>query len=243
MRLLGDRRRTKALNVSKRTIERGEGYTVSSKKTFEKVDADICLQNEEVAIYKEVYGHASVNIVNINTFDGLDRDKGVSCVGFTEDGKPILTDRESIKVKYAVYGGKVGDGFMTPIYNNGRKEVLYVRGEKVTRESKGFEALAQALGTSTDNCRKEIQGMLDRGSRKIYVRFLHNLCGLEQSFDLFTDVIVFSGESWRHPTDYNVIWNKVLLPNLKSEWRILTDEIRAVLEDKRNKQLQKEYGQ
>ena len=230
--------------MSKRVIDKGSNYTVTAKKPFQKLDAEVVLQNEEVAIYKEIFSHTSVNIVNVKTFDGLDINQAMSCCGFTEDGKPILTDRDDMKIKYHVFGSKVGDGFMTPTYNNGRKQVLYVRGEKVIRESKGFEALAECFGISPQKMQTEIEAMLDAGNRKIYIRFLHNLLGLEQSFGLFEDTIIFSGESWsHHEPDFNEVWNKVLLPKLKSEWRVLTPEIRAMLEAKRDRELEKEFGE
>jgi hypothetical protein len=216
--------------------------TFKTSKKIDKIDATLSLQLESIEIYKEIFSHTPMSIANIETLEGLEVEKAISCVGFDENGTPILSDRDDQKVKYHIFGSKIGSGFVTPVYNVGMTITKLVNGERTAIKIKGYEGLGRMLGVSAEKCQTEIQKCLDSGNERIYVRWLHNLLGLEEDYGLFKDEVIFSGQAWdRKEIDYNAVWNKILLPKLKSKWRILTPEMRSLLENKKTNRLREEF--
>lgn len=213
-----------------------EEYRVSQKKEIPKLDIDVLMGRIGIEIYLEIFREQAMPIVNIETFEGLETDEDLLCFGFTESGEPITTIEEFSRIKYVIYGSKSSQGFITPNFGRGRRcnDVVV----------KGWDAIASYCKCSPEYCKEQIQKLCDMGIQKrIYVRRVCNLVGLSDDFGLFKNPTVFSGEDWiRHNIDYNSVWNKMLLPKLKSKWRILTSEIRSGLEAKRAKALGEAYG-
>lgn len=218
-----------------------EDYKVSTKEQIPKIDINLAMSQIAIAIYLEIFSETSVAIANTETFEGLGRDENILCIGFTEDGFPITTMDEYDKIKYFVKGSKMSQALITPNFIRGRR---YTDANRKTTILKGWDAIASYCGCSPETCEKELQKLCDSGiQKKVYVRHVHNLVGLDSDYGLFKNPVIFSGQDWiRHNIDYNAVWNKILLPKIKSKWRILTPEIRGSLEAKKNKKLSEEYG-
>lgn len=215
-------------------------YKVSSKREIPKLDVDILMARVGIELYLEIFREDAQPIVNIETFEGLNPNESLLCFGFTESGQPITTMDEYSSIKYVIYGSKASQGFITPNYAKGRRFTNELRQTVIL---KGWDSIATYCKCSPEYCKQEIQKLCDMGVQKrIYVRRVCNLVGLSDDFGLFNNPTIFSGEDWiRHPIDYNSVWNKLLLPRLKSKWRILTSEVRSSVEAKKNAKLSKEY--
>ena len=217
-----------------------EQYKVSSKKEIPKLDVDILMSTIGIEIYLEIFREEPQPIVNIETFEGLNPNESLLCFGFREDGSPVISNDQHSEIKYLIMGSKASQGFVTPNYAKGRRFTNEFRQVTIL---KGWDAIGSYCKCSPEFCKQEIQKLCDMGVQKrIYVRRVCNLVGLNDDYALFHNPTIFSGEDWsRHGIDLNSVWNKLLLPRLKSKWRILTSEVRSSVEAKRNSQLSKEY--
>ena len=219
-----------------------EEYKVSSKKEIPKLDVDILMARVGIELYLEIFREEAMPICNVSTFEGLNPNESLLCFGFKENGEPVTTMDEYSSIKYVIYGSKASQGFITQNYSKGRRFTNEFRQVTIL---KGWDAIGSYCKCSPEFCKQEIQKLCDMGVQKrIYVRRVCNLVGLNDDFGLFHNPTIFSGEDWiRHNIDYNSVWNKLLLPRLKSKWRILTPEVRSSVEAKRNAKLSKEYAE
>lgn len=225
--------------MSHKIDEKVGSYRVTTKETIVHSDVNVAMDSESVAVYVEVYAVACVPMVNVVTMEGLDPENDIKAWGVDKDGNPVLDNKKVVWCGF--HGSKTGQRYITNVFRDGcyarpnpKEEPYFI---------KGWEIIGKMCKCSPDVAKKEIDTLLQSGCRKIYVRKLSNLLGLENDHGFFDDVTIFSSQNFdRKQPDYNAIINKLLLPSLKSEWRIRTKELVAMLNSKKTKQLESEYG-
>ena len=221
-------------------------FLVTSKKEIPAVDADIAMANITIELYLEVFRkNEPIEICNIDTLEGLSSDAQVLCFGFTKNGSPVTSMDQYDQIDFHIAGSKSSQAFITPDFTRG---IRFTDAKRQVTILKGWNAIAYRAGCSPEKCREEIQKLLDSGvNRRIYLRHLHNLIGMDSAgaeAANIKDPVIFSAQDWiRHPLDLDSGWNHVLLKKLGSRWRILTPDLKASLEAKRNAKLSKEYAE
>jgi len=220
--------------MTKEVIEQTPIHTVTKKSEIPEHDIDLAMEKEQIAIYLEIFSCTITSIVNRLSFEGLEGQL-IACCGFSASGSPISDDRlKGETVVFRVRGMKSGQTLISRSYVWGRR----FDDNKLFR----WDAVASFVGCSPDELKNACQRLLNSGTTKMYVRWLHNIVGMEQTFGLFEDELIVSGEPWNHKeVDYNFAWNRILLPKLKCAWRILTPEIKTKLLEKRNKDSVKDF--
>jgi hypothetical protein len=231
--------------MSKKILEQLPSAHIEAKKEDLKRSIDVGMEKGTVIVYLEVFPTNVVNVVNIETFEGLEKDDPIVCVGFTSTGKLVMDDRvKGDFIAYRIHGSKRSHIPLSYDYIYGRL-VDGGRGADGKRREPVYiykwEAVASYVGCDANVLRDKCQELLDKGVTKIYVRWLHNLVGMSQAYG-FIDELIVSADSWDNKgIDYNSTWNKLLLKKLGSPYRIGTDEVKRKLIEKRNKQEAKEY--
>jgi hypothetical protein len=181
-----------------------------------------------------------VKVINITTFDGLDSE--IDAFGFTEKGEPVTNPEQLNNVKYRVTGLSHAGVNLNNVYSRGlcmdHKHVPDGYDEHGRQKSKlvlgkhlhGWDAVAMQLGRNgchadPKTIQEATENLIRSGITRIHYFREANICGMAQSYGMFEDKWIVSGDV--PEVNYDV-FNK-LLKSLKSPWRIQTPNTMKLL--------------
>jgi hypothetical protein len=174
---------------------------------------------------------ARVKVVNVEDFTGLDEE--IDAFGFTEKGEPVTSMEHITQAKYRVTGLPRGGVNLNNVFSRGlNRDYKRDATGKLENSGKlhGWDAVTMQL--SRNGCHadpKEIQqkteALIKSGISRIHFYREANICGMAQSYDMFKDRWVVSGDV--PEVNYDV-FNK-LLKKLGSAWRIQTPNTMKLL--------------
>lgn len=156
-------------------------------------------------------------IVNLVTFEGTspNSEEWILCYGFTQDGKPVIAEREIGKAMYRIGGLFYGSIALNPL---------------ITRRGK---RLGELLGISEEEAKALIQPLRHADNVNFYK--LHNTYGMYDHYNCEDKWMV---DTEIPKVDYQA-FNDLVLKRIKSQWRIYTPKISQLL---RKKEFQKIMG-
>lgn len=161
-----------------------------------------------------------VRVINIEDFEGLDSE--ISAFGFNSNGEPILSSEQ--QSKYQVTGASHGGVNLNNVYTRGLNTDFHrnIKGELINNgKLHGYAAVALQL--SRNGCaanpleiQKAMESLIKSGITRIRFYRLCNINGMAQSYGMFEDKWLISGDIPEISYDN---FNR-LLKKIGSSWRI-----------------------
>jgi hypothetical protein len=166
-----------------------------------------------------------VKIINIVTFDGLDSE--IDAFGFNAKGEPVTSPEQLNNIKYRMTGLSHAGVNLNNVYSRGLN-TDYKRNpttRKLENSGKlhGWDAVALQLSrngcsANPSEIQEKTEALIKSGITRIHFYRLCNVNGMSQSYNMFEDHWIVSGDVPEVSYD---TFNK-LLKKIGSAWRIQT---------------------